>query len=220
MYYRLEVLGRPPKFKPGQFIHVALDEYDPARHWPESRPFSIASAPKNRKELSIVVARAGAFTSRMFSELVAGREFWIKGPYGDFLIDCSSKTESVLIAGGTGISPFASFLQQTLISGDTLDRVQLHYSAKTLTSMSHSDLITRASEQLDGFTATCYLTAEDVEGFEHARPDIRAICGSLDDPQSAVFYLCGPTGMVEEFEKILMEDYRVQPDNIRYEEWS
>jgi NAD(P)H-flavin reductase len=33
------------KFKPGQFLHLALDDYDPSYNWPESRVFSMANAP-------------------------------------------------------------------------------------------------------------------------------------------------------------------------------
>jgi len=33
-----------PRFKPGQFLHLTLDDYDPSGFWPESRVFSIASS--------------------------------------------------------------------------------------------------------------------------------------------------------------------------------
>ena len=37
--------GFVPRYKPGQFLHLTVDEYDPAGgFWPESRVFSIASA--------------------------------------------------------------------------------------------------------------------------------------------------------------------------------
>ncbi len=32
----LESLGKKFKFKPGQFLHLALDEYDPTKAWPDS----------------------------------------------------------------------------------------------------------------------------------------------------------------------------------------
>ena len=35
--------GRAPRFRPGQFLHLALDAYDPSGFWPDSRVFSIAS---------------------------------------------------------------------------------------------------------------------------------------------------------------------------------
>ena len=42
---KLKPSRRLPHFKPGQFLHLALDSYDPTGgYWPESRVFSIASA--------------------------------------------------------------------------------------------------------------------------------------------------------------------------------
>ena len=32
-----------PSFRPGQFLHLTVDEYDPSGFWPESRVFSVAS---------------------------------------------------------------------------------------------------------------------------------------------------------------------------------
>ena len=41
--YTLELksLSKPFKYYPGQFLHFALDEYDPSGIWPESRCFSM-----------------------------------------------------------------------------------------------------------------------------------------------------------------------------------
>ena len=35
---------RLPRFLPGQFLHLALDEYQLGDFWPDSRVFSIASS--------------------------------------------------------------------------------------------------------------------------------------------------------------------------------
>jgi len=42
-----------PRFKPGQFLHLALDTYEPGGFWPESRVFSIATSPRERDRLAI-----------------------------------------------------------------------------------------------------------------------------------------------------------------------
>ncbi|MBD3420529.1 MAG: hypothetical protein GF398_10465, partial [Chitinivibrionales bacterium] len=48
----------------------------------------------------------------MQQELEIGKDVWLKLPYGHFIIDSCVKPEQdvILIAGGTGISPFLSFL--------------------------------------------------------------------------------------------------------------
>ena len=38
-------LSGPFKYLSGQFLHLALDEYDPSSGWPESRCFSMQSSP-------------------------------------------------------------------------------------------------------------------------------------------------------------------------------
>ena len=97
-----------PLFRPGQFLHLALDPYDPSGFWPESRVFSIASPPGQRDMLRISYAVKGRFTTRMAQELRAGGAAWIKLPYGDFMI--GGRRDVAIFAGGTGITAFTAFL--------------------------------------------------------------------------------------------------------------
>ena len=98
-----------PRFKPGQFMHLALDPYEPGGFWPESRVFSIASSPGDRHRLTITYAVKGAFTGRMERELAPGVSVCAKLPYGEFMVDPTR--DAVLFAGGTGITAFAAFLR-------------------------------------------------------------------------------------------------------------
>ena len=91
-----------PAFRPGQFLHLALDRFEPGGFWPESRVFSIASSPTQRDRLSITYAVKGVFTTRMERELAPGRAVWAKLPYGEFTVD--PDRDAVLFAGGTTAS--------------------------------------------------------------------------------------------------------------------
>ncbi|QIA06714.1 FAD-dependent oxidoreductase [Draconibacterium halophilum] len=96
------------KFLAGQFLHIALDdEYDGAGQWPESRCFSMQSSP-GEKHIKITYAVKGDFTGLMENELKVGAEVWLKLPYGDLFQQNHKKTNTVFIAGGTGITPFLS----------------------------------------------------------------------------------------------------------------
>jgi ferredoxin-NADP reductase len=97
-----------PRFLPGQFLHLAMDEYNPGDFWPESRVFSIASTPAERDLLHITYAVNGQFTTRMESELHPGAEVWVKLPYGEFIV--GTGTSVCLLAGGTGVTAFTAFL--------------------------------------------------------------------------------------------------------------
>ena len=54
-------LKRCPNFKPGQFLHLAIDQYDPSFHWPESRVFSIANSPTRRDKIILWCSVSGVF---------------------------------------------------------------------------------------------------------------------------------------------------------------
>ncbi len=100
-------LDKPFKYSPGQFLHLAIDEYDPAGQWPESRCFSMQSAP-GEDLIRITYAAKGQFTSRMQQELKPGKLVTLKLPYGELFTQPHNKTNTVFIAGGTGITPFLS----------------------------------------------------------------------------------------------------------------
>ena len=101
--------SKPFKYHPGQFLHFAIDEYDPSMQWPESRCFSMQSAP-GVNTLKITYSVVGSFTRRMAKELKIGQQGWLKLPYGDLFQRGRDKTSCVLIAGGTGITPFLSLI--------------------------------------------------------------------------------------------------------------
>ena len=115
-----------PRFKAGQFLHLALDAYDPSGFWPESRVFSIASPPDSRERLLITYSVKGDYTTRMENELAVGKEVWIKLPYGEFIIDPSRPV--VLVAGGTGITAFTAFLEA--LSENTSTPIHMFYGAR------------------------------------------------------------------------------------------
>lgn len=102
----LQTLGRPFKYTPGQFLHIALDtDYDGTGQWPESRCFSMQSNP-DEENIRITYAVKGNFTREMEKNLKVGSEVWLKMPYGDLFDRDHNKQHTVFIAGGTGITPF------------------------------------------------------------------------------------------------------------------
>jgi len=126
-----------PVFIPGQFLHLTVDDFDPAGFWPESRVFSIASSPAQRDRIRICYSVKGRYTQKMERTLAVGREVWIKLPYGEFVIDDS--TDAVLVAGGTGISAFTAFLEA--LRPDRPRAVTLVYGARTPALLLFQDMI-------------------------------------------------------------------------------
>ncbi len=101
-------LERPYKYAPGQFLHIAIDdEYDGIGQWPESRCFSMQSNPAE-EIIRITYAVKGSFTQEMEKTLEVGKEVWLKLPFGELFTQPHNKTNTVFIAGGTGVTPFLS----------------------------------------------------------------------------------------------------------------
>jgi len=172
-----------PRFRAGQFLHLALDRYDPTGFWPESRVFSIASGPDERTAVRITYAVKGAFTTRMETEAVAGREIWIKLPYGDFVV--AESADVALFAGGTGVTAFTAFLEG--LAPETRQRVVLAYGARTEDLLIYRDVIDRCAARVPSLSVA-YVVGRLLS------PD--TVWPLLPEPPSAQFYISGPPSML------------------------
>ena len=175
-----------PTFKPGQFLHLAIDPYDGAGFWPESRVFSIASSPRVRDRLTITYAVKGPFTTRMERELVSGGSVWVKLPYGEFVIDPAR--DAVLFAGGTGVTAFTAFLQS--LSPELAHRVVLFYGARTPDLFVYGALAETRAREVPSLT---YIpVCEETQG----RLAVNAAWPAIAPMNDPIFYLSGPPLML------------------------
>lgn len=206
---------RAPRFRAGQFLHLALDPYDPSGFWPESRVFSIASSPRERNEIRVTYAVHGRFTERMEREAVEGRGIWIKLPYGDFVIE--SRNDIVLLAGGTGVTAFTAFLEDAHPAAD--QSITLAYGARTADLLIYRDVVERCARQTPSLSVLYFAEdARDAAGCIPGRVSVHPVWERLRDPLSATFYISGPPAML----KGVAADLRardVAPENIRIDAW-
>jgi len=104
-HFEFEAADWDGVFTPGQFLsltaNIGEDEI--------TRAYSIASPPDgNRFGLCANLVPNGRFSPWLFSRS-AGDQVECKGPYGTFTPK-STASDSILVATGTGIAPFRSFL--------------------------------------------------------------------------------------------------------------
>lgn len=184
-----------PRFRAGQFLHLAVDPYDPSSHWPESRIFSIASSPSDRARLLVTFSAAGSFTRRML-DLRAGDSVWLKLPYGDFFVETSDANPAVLVAGGTGMTPFIPLLSQDVAPTGPL---WLLYGAKTPDLLIYRDAVNKAVTQWKQVNATFFSEQGLVPGITTGRlsaDEALRAADSMGDRARANFYLSGPPAML------------------------
>jgi ferredoxin-NADP reductase len=204
-----------PRFRAGQFLHLALDPYDPTGFWPESRVFSIASPPAQRDLVRITYAVHGRFTARMESGLVEGKEVWIKMPYGDFIIE--SGPEVVLFAGGTGVTAFTAFLEDLAPSSE--QPVTLAYGARTSELLIYRDIVERCAGRVPSLQVS-YFVEQDAPapGMNPGRVSVDALWPRLRRPLDASYYISGPPLML----RGIAQDLRardISPESIHIDAW-
>ena len=192
------------KFKPGQFLHLAIDPYDPSFNWPESRVFSIANSPSRPDQIDILVSPKGVFTQRMIKDLKVGSEVWIKLPFGVFDFRDSLNSSVVLIAGGTGISPFISFLESLSVTPVNYNNLYLIYGVRDPELIVFDDFLSECVVKLPRFELNIYIENDtDHPKFKINKGMIPVdqVVNETKQLPEPVFYLSGPAAMIGAFEK-------------------
>ncbi|MDP2866459.1 MAG: hypothetical protein Q8O90_09465 [Elusimicrobiota bacterium] len=203
----LRPLEKAYKYNPGQFLHLALDEYDPARPWPESRCFSMQSSP-DQETIKITFAAKGKFTERMALELAPGKVIYVKLPYGDLFSAEHDRQKSVFVAGGTGITPFLSlFTSQTFLD---YREPKLYFGMRNPSHHLYAADLEKAGEINPSFNLK--ILNEEKDG----QLEIQAIFA--ENGPSAVYFISGPPAMIKNFKAGLAEK-GVPAENIRTDDW-
>jgi ferredoxin-NADP reductase len=216
--YEFRCLSPRPRWKPGQFLHLALDPYDPSGHWPESRCFTLASGSLEKEHVRLTIAAKGAYTRRILAELEPGRKVWMKAPYGDFIIRTSCRHDVVLIAGGTGVTPFVAFMEDALVKG-LEGNVWLHYGARSEDLLVFRDFAARCAGKFPGFHLACYAESGSGGDTIAGRIDLARAVGLACDGRQAVYYLCGPQEMILAFRQRLTAEFGVPAENVKIDAW-
>jgi ferredoxin-NADP reductase len=195
------------KFAPGEFLHLALDEYDPSGAWPESRCFSIQTAP-DEENIKITYAVKGRFTQRMEQELSVGKSIWLKLPFGDLFTQEHSKNHVVFVAGGTGITPFLSLFTDKSFAEYRNPALYLGFRNRDLHF--YQTELEKAKRLNPELQITVFY--QDTDGVV----DIEQIHAS--NPDAGAFFISGPPVMIKNFKQYLLAK-GVREDKVKTDDW-
>lgn len=201
-----ESLGRPYKYLPGQFLHIALDEdYDGIGQWPDSRCFSMQSNP-SEETIKITYAVKGVFTKEMEGALKIGTKVWLKLPYGDLFQQDHNKHNTVFIAGGTGITPFLSLFTHESFNEYKNPQIYLGFRTKD-----HHIYINELENSYNPYKSVKSFY-EDSDGILNIDTIFK------DNGTEPNYFISGPPAMIKSFKSTLMKK-GVHAGNVLTDDW-
>jgi len=187
--------------KSGQFIMVdILDGKEPKA----CRAYSIATRGGIDNKFSLVVKiLPDGRGSQFLAGLDVGAELSLSGPFGHFVLDETSKKETVFIATGTGIAPINAMIEE---HGD---------KAILFWGLRHEE---------DIFWEDKYKNIDFKLTLSQPKSDFKGLVGRVTDilPKTNInfknirVYMCGNKAMTDQM-KQLLSDKGVPPEDIKCE---
>ncbi|WP_027960348.1 ferredoxin reductase family protein [Halomonas halodenitrificans] len=200
----LAPVGGGVTFQPGQFGFLRLKE----EGLREPHPFTIASANQESGAVEFFIRGLGDYTRKLVSESRVGMRADIYAPHGHFTRPERASHE-VWVAGGVGISPFISWLQDP--EAESLERVTLFY-CYTLGREFPSVETLQTQADARGVELVPVPTGPNSVAFRERLAEI-----AHDVPADSVeVRFCGPQGLKEAVSQ-QMEELGIPRRNLAYE---
>lgn len=186
------------EYKAGQYVNLSVPGLE------RPRSYSLAAAPalggSNRITLCVRKVPGGAFTEALFKDQYAGATFDIEGPHGGFHLR-DGTGPMVCIAGGSGLAPIISILEDAL-SRRLARPVVLLYGARTRDDLFFIERIEAIAKEWPApFSFLPVLSHEsDASSWAGVRGLVTTFIADrigVAEKATVQGYLCGPPGMID-----------------------
>jgi ring-1,2-phenylacetyl-CoA epoxidase subunit PaaE len=174
-----------------------------------SRCFSLSSSPNIDDFLRITVKLKGEVSHYFYYDAKVGDTIDALLPVGDFnfVPDASKQNSYVLIAGGSGITPLYSMLQQ-ILHNEPNSAVTLLYTNKNSNDIIFKNELDTLATRFPQFKYVDFISG-------NKRIDIDTLKAYID----ATFYICGPDGLKTTINKQL-QSLNVNKERINVEHFA
>lgn len=175
-----------PNFIAGQYLTIKLPGYNPV----EGKAYSISSAP-HEKHVTLSVKKIGNFSAEILAKEI-GDTIITTAPYGFFYPEEDDTDTLVFLAGGIGITPCISIIDQ--LSSDKDNRpLHLFYSNQTVADIVFHERLLELANQNKNFAYHSYITrqADVPTPHDKGRINVPDILEKLHTPRSDTFFICG-----------------------------
>lgn len=203
-------------YKPGQYVMLELDVSGAENN--NTRPLSIASSPTEDFILLSTKISQSLFKQK-FNNLKIGDKVKIKGPIGIFILQENAK-EIVLLGGGIGITPFRDMIKYATDKRLSI-KLTLLYSNRTPADIVYKaewPIFEQQNSKLKVVNTITDYQGNDWNG-KRGRINEQMIKEFCMDINNALFYICGPPGMVDGLSQLL-KTMNVPQSNIKIEKFA
>ncbi|HEV7735025.1 MAG TPA: ferredoxin reductase [Candidatus Binatia bacterium] len=175
-------------FRAGQHVVVTL-EVDGRRL---SRTFSLSGGEDDRT-LRLTIGRQpnGRVTGALHDRIRPGDILEISQAHGDFVLPDDERVPLLLVAGGTGITPFLAMLRTLAARGARRDVVLLNWAPRAAELIARHELTTLPNRLLGLRVHTAY-TREGMDRFSAA-----GVESVVPDFRQRLTYVCGPDALTD-----------------------
>ena len=186
-----------------------------------SVPMTMSNPPTDGHKIILTIKDMGGFTSELM-RLSVGDIVVVSDPRdGTFEVDGETKEDFIMIAAGTGITPFMSIIR-FLLAKDKKNRVKLFYSNRNHEDIIFKDELDRIDKEQDTVDVIYTLTGSHPEDWSgnigRITKDMILANITQEDIHERQWMVCGPKGMVSHIRGIL-SSIGVNDDRLLYEEW-
>jgi len=213
--------GAPFRFVPGQFVQIHF-------HYPDGKPtkrsYSIASIGNGsvpRVEVAVSYVDGGAATN-LLGNLAEGDTIDASGPYGRFCLDeKDANRRYLLVATGTGVTPYRAMLPQLEMLAARGAEVALVYGARNESELLYGDEFEAFAKDHPHFRFyACFSRQARAQPRAHDRTGrVHVALDELKpDPAHDIAYLCGNPEMVDQA-FALLKDAGLPVPHIRREKY-
>ena len=214
---------RPPGwiFQAGQFVDITLLNPKQTDVQGNVRGFSLASAPYKDTIMVASRMRDTAF-KRALAAALPEAEVKIEGPFGDFSLHHDATRPAVMLAGGIGITPFRSMILDAT-HRKLKHRIILFYFNRRPEDAPFLEELQQFERENPNYRLVGVITQAERShcrwSGETGRLNLAMLERHLKDVGRPIYYLAGPTPMVEGVREIL-NGARIDDDDIRTEEFA
>lgn len=208
------------KFIQGQYLTLKLNVNGEEIR----RSYSICSGVGEELRVAVKRVAGGKGSNYIFDNYKAGQKAEVMIPMGNFYseMNAANKKNYVLFAGGSGITPMLSIIK-TVLASEPLSTIVLMYGnrdeAATIFKKEIDDLALVNQNRLKVFHVfdkPANKTEEIYTGLMTKEKDLLLIDKHVDLKLDNVFFICGPTPMMENA-KTALETLKIEKEKIHIE---